>query len=116
MERVNTNSPLLAGLAMLVGAGQLFGGPAITGFTPTIGSYNDPSYIRIDGSGFANVALIVKFNGVQDFGANATTANQIQTRVPTNAPLGSGPIFVSVNGAGVLSADDFIVIGPGPYI
>lgn len=80
------------------------------------GASSDPSYITINGSGFSPGTLVVKFNGVQDFGARATAPTLIQAGVPANAPYGTGPIFVSVNGVGTYSTEDFTVIGPGPYI
>src|SRR6185295_16778420 len=54
---------------------------------------------------------------VQDPTAAATLADgtQIAARVPAGAT--TGPISVSVNGGPpASSAQDFIVIGPGPYI
>lgn len=92
--------------------------PAISSFTPGFGSSSDPGFITINGSGFYPGTLVVKFNGVQDTNAGATAADGtvIQAHVPAGAPLGSNPIFVSVNGVSTLSADNFTVIGAGPYI
>jgi large repetitive protein len=100
---------------MLLVAGQLFGGPVISSFSPTFGASSDPSYIYIYGSGFSPGTLVVKFNGVTAT-AQATTSTQIHTSVPAGATNGPNPIFVSVAGVGTYSADDFTVIGPGPYI
>jgi len=104
--------------ALLSGAGQLSASPVITSFTPAFGASSDPSYISISGSGFYPGTLVVKFNGVQDLAAAATVADgtQIQAHVPAGATNGANPIFVSVNGVGTYSAQDFTVIGPGPYI
>jgi len=103
---------------LLLGAGQLFGAPIITSFTPTLGASSDPGYISISGSGFKPGTLVVRFNGVQDLSAVATAADGtlIQARVPAGATNGANPIFVSVGGVGTYSAQDFTVIGPGPYI
>jgi len=103
---------------MLLGADQLFGAPAISSFSPTFGSSID-GYITIHGSGFWPGTLVVKFNGVRDYTAGVTTENGeivVKAQVPTNAPNGSNPIYVEVGGSGTYSAEDFTVIGTGPYI
>ena len=103
---------------MLSGAGQLFGGPIINSFTPAFGSASDATYITITGSGFTPGTLVVKFNGVTDASAGVTDAggNTIQAHVPVGATNGTNPLFVSVGGVGTFSAQNFTVIGPGPYI
>ena len=101
---------------LLLGASQLFGAPVISSFSPTFGASNDPTFIIINGTGFSPGSLVVRFNGVRDLTAAATSANTIQARVPVGATNGSNPIFVSVGGVGTFSAQDFTVIGPGPYI
>ncbi len=103
-------------LAVLWSTAPLLAAPSISSFTPAFGSASDPSYIFINGNGFSPGTLVVRFNGVQDPGAFATAGTLIQARVPAGATNGANPIFVSVNGAGVLSSQDFTVIGPGPYI
>lgn len=105
-------------VTMLLGAGQLFGSPAISSFSPNFGSSID-GYITIHGSGFWPGSLVVKFNGVRDYTAGVTTEIGeivIKAQVPTNAPNGSNPIYVEVNGFYTYSAEDFTVIGSGPYI
>lgn len=104
--------------ALLGGAGQLFAAPVISSFTPTFGASSDPSGVIITGNGFRPGTLVVRFNGVQDTTAVATAADgtQIQARVPAGATNGANPIFVSVNGLGTYSSQDFTVIGSGPYI
>lgn len=102
--------------SLFLGGGSLLGAPVISSFSPMFGSSTDPGFVIINGSGFHPGALIVRFNGVTDTTAGATSANTIQARVPAGAPLGSGPIFISVAGVGTFSAQDFTVIGPGPYI
>ena len=100
-------------------AGSLYGAPFIGSFSPAFGSSTDPNFVFIHGSGFKPGTLVVKFNGVQDFTAStagAADGTLIQARVPAGATNGSNPIFVSVNGVGTFSAEDFTVIGPGPYI
>jgi hypothetical protein len=108
---------LLSFLAALVFAAAASAAPTITYFTPTYGSSSDLSYIYIHGSGFSPGTLVVKYggvNGVQDATAYATQTDLIQSRVPAGAS--SGPIYVSVNGVGVLSGTSFTVVGTGPYI
>jgi len=107
---------LATALAILSGAGRLVAQPSISSFSPAYGASSDPGYITISGSGFSPGSLIVQFNGVTDFTAGAVAANLIQAHVPPGAPLGAGPIYVSVNGQSTWSAQDFTVIGPGPYI
>lgn len=107
---------LIHGAVLLaLGAVQLLGAPFITSFSPKYGTPNDPNFIIIHGSGFAN-PLVVKFNGVTDPTAATADGVSIQARVPAGAPLGAGPIFVSVSGNSHQSAENFTVIGPGPYI
>jgi hypothetical protein len=97
--------------------------PVITGFSPAFGAAGDP--ILIFGSGFSPGTLVVRFNstsgstGVQDTTAFAGSASQINAHVPSGiADFTTGPIFVSVNGIGVVTSPstNFTVIGPGPYI
>ena len=95
---------------------QAAAAPTVSSFSPSFGSPGDPTTITINGSGFSPGALVVKFNGVQDLTAGATSTTMIQARVPAGAPVGSQPIFVSVGGVPTASANDFTVIGPGPFI
>lgn len=111
MKKILIHGAVLSAL----GAVQLLGAPFITSFTPKYGTPNDPNFIIINGSGFAN-PLVVKFNGVTDPTAATADGVSIQARVPAGAPLGAGPIFVSVNVNSHQSAEDFTVIGPGPYV
>jgi hypothetical protein len=89
--------------------------PSISSFSPAYGWTNDPNFITINGSGFAPGPLVVKFNGVQA-PATATSSSVIQTRVAYGTPVGTGKIFVSVNGNTTFSAQNFTVTGPGPYV
>ncbi len=98
--------------------GQLLAAPIITNISPTFGAYGDPSYINIRGMGFTGGALTVKLNGPggTTAPASATSDNLIQMLVPQSAPWVNGPIYVQVGASGVISTQDFRVIGPGPYI
>lgn len=109
----------LWGVLLVFAVAQLQGAPFITSFSPKFGSTGDPNRIIIKGSGFAPGALIVKFggpNGVRDFTAGSGDGVNIEASVPPGTPLGPGKIFVSVNGVSTESAEDFTVIGQGPYI
>ena len=86
---------------------------SISGFTPMVGSPGD--IVRISGDGFYPGTLVVKFNNKQDPTAEATDYTHIQAAVPATAT--TGRISVQVNGGTTaFSAQDFTVVGPGPYI
>jgi hypothetical protein len=88
---------------------------SVSSFSPTVGSPGEQ--VQIQGSGFYPGTLVVRFNGVQDTTAQATSQDgtSIMAKVPVGAT--TGPISVSVNGgAAASSADDFTVIGAGPYV
>ncbi len=111
---------IFAGLLVLAGLPSAFAA-SVSSFEPTLGSVGDA--VTITGSGFfpsgAPGSLIVRFNNVQDLTAEVTAANGtiIQAHVPPGTPLGPGPITVQINGgAPAGSLQDFLVIGPGPYI
>ena len=105
---------LAAGLA---GATGLWAAPSISGFNQLYGAAADPTYILIYGSGFSpNKTLSVTFNGVAATQAYAVSASTIQTQPPATAPLGPGPVVVTVDGLSVQSAQDFYVVGAGPYV
>jgi hypothetical protein len=100
----------------LTSAAPLFAA-SISSFTPVAGSPGDPNFVVITGTGFAGTNLDVRFNGTRDFTAGATGADgtTIQAQVPVGAT--TGPISVKVdNGTTAFSQQDFVVIGPGPYI
>ena len=89
----------------------------ISDFSPKFGAAGDIVYIY--GSGFPTdytTTLVVKFNGVRDVNAQSTAANGtiIQATVPAGAA--TGPISVQYNGSLASSLQDFVVIGPGPYV
>ncbi len=107
---------IVPALLLLYGACPL-SGQQISSFDPTFGAPTDQQYIQINGSGFLGPNLIVRFNGTLDPTAQATAADGtiIQARVPSGAM--TGPISVQVNGGPIASSvENFIVIGPGPYI
>jgi large repetitive protein len=108
----------LALLTLLTFACPAGAAPVISSFSPVFGASNDVSYITILGSGFYPGTLVVKFNGVQDPTAAAILVNgtEIHAHVAPGTPVGAGKIFVSVNGASTFSANDFTVIGPGPFV
>ena len=87
----------------------------VSSFSPTVGSPGDQ--VQIQGSGFYPGTLVVRFNGVQDPSAQAIAqdGSSILAKVPSGAT--TGPISVSLNGGtAASSADDFTVIGAGPYV
>jgi uncharacterized repeat protein (TIGR01451 family) len=106
----------LAHLAFFLwaGASPLFG-QAISSFDPSIGSSGDQ--IIINGSGFSPGTAVKFYNNVSASNplpnANGT---QITVRIPNGVTIGSHPIMVTVNATTVSSAEDFTVIGPGPYV
>src|SRR5438094_2792084 len=109
---------VVAVLLVFAGARPLWG-VNITSFSPTFGSVGDQ--VTITGSGFPTTPppqnLVVRFNGIRDTTAQSTAADgsTIKAQVPAGAT--SGPISVQVNGGTVaMSAQDFTVIGPGPYV
>jgi uncharacterized repeat protein (TIGR01451 family) len=88
-------------------------GVTVSSFSPTVGGINDQ--VTITGSGFFPGSLAVRFNGVLDPTAATADGIRIQARVPAGAS--NGPISVSVSGGPpAFSAEDFTVIGPGPYV
>jgi len=98
-------------------AGPVVLGTSVDSFSPVAGAPGDPNFVFIYGTGFANNNLVVTFNGTRDFTAAATAADGtiIQASVPIGAT--TGPITVQVNGGMVASSlQDFVVIGPGPYV
>src|SRR5436190_1816817 len=109
---------LRLGLSALVCVAGPVWGVSVASFSPPLGSSGEQ--VTIYGTGFDPAGtLVVKFNGARDFTAQVTAADGtvIQAKVPTNAPLGAGPISVQINGGSAASSlQDFTVIGPGPYI
>jgi uncharacterized repeat protein (TIGR01451 family) len=103
-------------LFLALGPCRLFGQVFISSFSPTFGSHADMTAVSIFGSGFSNTGLIVKFNGVQDLTAQATSSDTIQAQVPATAPVGPGKISVQVGSSSTLSTNTFFVLGTGPYV
>jgi len=90
---------------------------------PQVIDFVDPPYgspgerVIINGSGFTGGALTVRFggpNGARDTTAQATSSSIIWARVPQGAT--TGPIYVQVGSQSALSLQDFLVLGPGPFI
>ncbi|HYG21539.1 MAG TPA: IPT/TIG domain-containing protein [Verrucomicrobiae bacterium] len=107
---------LLSVVATALSLAGSFAAPVITSFSPHYASSGDPFFVTIQGSGFTGGALDVRFNNVRDTTATATGDGWINARVPAGAPLGPGPISVKVGNNQTFSAEDFVVIGPGPYL
>src|SRR5215813_1845752 len=104
-------------LTLLLLSAGVVSAQSISSFSPTFGAYNDPTFVDINGSGFAPGTLVVKFGTNVCTTAGATSSTHIQARVPTNAPSGPCHISVQINGGTpAQSAALFTVIGPGPYI
>src|SRR5258708_6960983 len=98
-------------------AGPVVLATSVDSFSPVAGSPGDPNFVFSYGTGFANNNLVVTFNTTRDFSASATAADGtvIQASVPAGAT--TDPITVQVNGGMVASSlQDFVVIGPGPYV
>ncbi|MGA2866789.1 MAG: IPT/TIG domain-containing protein [Verrucomicrobiota bacterium] len=99
--------------------GQLLGAPVITDFSPAFAATGDPNYVHIHGTGLypgLSGTLVVKFGNVPDPLARAVGDTDIQAEVPAAAPAGPCTITVIVNGLAASSLQDFVVVGPGPYI
>lgn len=105
--------PSLLRLSLVLLACATALGQSISDFFPKFGSAGDQ--VTIQGSGFFPGTLTVRFNGVKDNTAAATSSTVIQARVPSGAT--NGPITVQINsGTPASSLEDFTVIGPGPYV
>ncbi len=96
---------------MLLTTGRLLA-QQISSFSPAFGSAGEP--ITINGSGFYPGTLVVRFNGILDTTAVAMSPLLIHAHVPAGAT--TGPITVQVGVGSASSADDFLVLGLGPYI
>lgn len=102
---------------ILTGLGQVFAGPTITSFSPTAGAPGDQ--IQLTGSGFFAANLTVRFsNGSGGVVASSFFVNgdSLMTVTVPNGAI-SGPISIQQD-AGTLffTADNFFVVGYGPYI
>lgn len=65
--------------------------------------------------GFYDPVVSVKFNGVSATSGGVVSDSQIQVLVPAGAT--TGPVTVQkASGPLVSSPEDFVVIGPGPYV
>jgi uncharacterized repeat protein (TIGR01451 family) len=89
----------------------------ISDFSPKFGAAGDQ--VTIYGSGFPTdytSTLVVKFGGVRDPNAQSTAANGTIIKATVPAGAVTGPISVEYNGSSASSLQDFVVIGPGPYV
>jgi uncharacterized repeat protein (TIGR01451 family) len=87
--------------------------PVITDFNPKVGGPGDTVYIS--GSGFSGGGIAVRFtnNKVASIFVNSDT--QITATVPSG--ISTGAISVQKNGGTqYYSVDNYLAIGPGPYI
>ena len=82
--------------------------PAIASFSPASGPVG--TTVTIVGSGFSTTAAnnIVTFNGVT-VAASTATGTSLTVAVPSAAPVGAGPIAVTVSGKTATSAGNFTV-------
>lgn len=84
----------------------------ITGFVPSFAATNE--LIRIDGSGFSDVRTVQFFNN-KKVDVFPTADTQISVVVPAGAS--TGPVgLIKPGSAPIYSSQDFIVIGPEPFI
>lgn len=86
-------------------------GQSISGFFPSYGSVGE--MVRIEGSGFTGVTGVKFFNN-KSASFSVTSDTQINAVVPSGAVTGAIIVMKGANTA--TSADDYIVIGPGPYV
>ncbi len=110
---------ILLGTLLGSAAPRLAGNPVITNFTPAYAAYGDPNHVFIYGMGLypgSTGTLTVLFGNTQDTLAKAVADYEIQAEVPAAAPAGPCTITVFVNGASASSLNDFVVVGPGPYV
>src|SRR5215467_7604192 len=109
--------PVISGLLLLAADCPLLA-VTVNSFYPPLGAPGDQ--VTIFGTGLYpgdTGTLVVKFHGVIDPTAAPTTVDG--TTILAQVPVGAttGPISVSVNGSpAASSAQDFTVIGPGPYV
>jgi hypothetical protein len=85
---------------------------SISSFTPSFAAPGD--IVTIYGSGFTGVTNVTFYLNKPAAGGGVTADTQINAIVPSGAS--TGPITVKKPGGTTTSADDLIVIGPGPYI
>lgn len=99
----------------LASAGSLFATAAITSFSPTMGSPGDQ--ILFTGSGFATSGPFSVYfwqNQVVTVGT-VLSDTTLQVTVPTG--ITTGPIGIQPSGGSIVyTADDFLAVGPVPYI
>src|SRR5579883_262316 len=91
----------------------LLGAAFINDFTPTVGAPGD--MIQLNGSGFTSGGIILQFwNGVAAVNGSINSDTIINVQVPAGAT--TGPISIQQGGVTSVTTNDFLVIGPGPYV
>lgn len=88
------------------------GAQTITSFTPTAGAPGD--LITLIGSGFTSGVFIYFWNGKQASVQFISSDSSMTVYVPANTT--TGPIGIQGPGGSAYTADDFLAVGPGPYI
>ena len=98
--------------AALASSTLVYAQVTVSSFSPGFGAPGDS--ITINGTGFYPGTPVVKFNGVTDTTAKATTTTLIQAKVPVGAT--TGRISVQNGTSTGTSISNFVVIGSGPYV
>ncbi|MGH7971191.1 MAG: IPT/TIG domain-containing protein, partial [Limisphaerales bacterium] len=101
------------GLLALLASSLLASSPVITGFTPSVGSAGDT--LMVTGSGFTSGGITFYF--WQGIPAAYYINSDSQLTVIVPGGISTGPLGIQ-QGTGPIAytPDDFIAIGPGPYI
>src|SRR5260221_2433583 len=87
--------------------------PIITDFTPKVGTAGDTVYLS--GSGFLSGTMTVRFSNNKVAAIYTNSDTQITATVPSG--IVTGAISIQKNsGAQYYSAENYLAIGPGPYI
>src|SRR5690349_8658806 len=99
----------------LASAGSLFATAAISSFSPTMGSPGDQ--ILFTGSGFATGGPFNVYFWQNKVVTVGTVLSDSQLLVTVPSGITTGPIGILPNGGSMAyTVDDFIAVGPGPYI
>ncbi|HKY26731.1 MAG TPA: IPT/TIG domain-containing protein [Pyrinomonadaceae bacterium] len=109
---ISVTTPLGSGISSTAFevTGTSTGAPVITGFTPTIGSYNTP--VTITGTNFETTS---SNNNVTFNTSRASVDSSTATNINAKTPLGtSGRISVATPYGNAVSSGDFF-IPPSPY-
>lgn len=112
---MNVRRLILGWVALwLSGGSGLLAQPIITSFSPALGSPGDQ--ITLNGSGFTSESFYLYFwQNQQATVGYVISDNQMLITVPSG--ITTGPIGIQpVGGSVTYTADDFLAVGPGPYI